>query len=135
MADMKEAYRMYKGGFSCGPIVATFCSNVCGFDEKPARAALAGFAGGMHCGEACSAVIGAVYSLGMYCNQCEYNDDKAADKISKMTEELTTRFKDKHGSLVCRELSASGDMNRCGEYIETCTSIVTELVEADKKDK
>ncbi len=134
MADMKKAYEMYKGGFSCGQIVSTFCSEVCGFDEKAARAALGGFGGGMHCGETCSAVIGGVYSLGMYCNHCEYNDGQAGDKITAMTKAFANGFKEKHGALTCREL-CTNDLHKCGEYIETAQSLVEELVNGDKESK
>lgn len=135
MADMKKAYEMYKAGFSCGQIVATFCSEVCGFDEKIARAALGGFGGGMHQGENCSAVIGAVVSLGLYCNQSEYNDFEAGEKIDAMTKEFTDRFKEKYGSLCCRDLMKADDLHRCGEFIVTAEEIVIELVERDKASK
>ena len=132
MADMSKAYEMYKAGFSCGPIVATFLSETCGFDEKAARAALGGFGGGMYCGETCSAVIGAVYSLGMYCNHCEYNDPQAGDKIAEMTKEFAERFKAKHGSLACRDLSKPADLHKCAEYIDSAEALVKELVERDR---
>lgn len=132
MSDLKKAYEMYLGGFSCGQIVATFCSEKCGFDEKPARAALASFGGGAYCGELCSAIVGGLYSLGMYCNHCEYNDTAAGDKIKKMTGEFTAAFKEKYGSLRCEQLSASRDLHRCAEYIELAESLVSGLVEKDK---
>ncbi|NLW65796.1 MAG: C_GCAxxG_C_C family protein [Clostridiales bacterium] len=133
MADMSKAYEMYKAGFSCGQIVATFLSEICGFDEKAARAALGGFGGGMYCGETCSAAVGAVYSLGMYCNHCEYNDPQAGDKIVAMTKEFTEKFSAKHGSLACRDLCKPTDLHKCGEYIDTAVSLVSELVERDRE--
>lgn len=132
MADMKKAYDMYLGGFHCGQIVATFCSEMCGFDEKAARAALGGFGGGMHRGEVCSAVVGGLYSLGMYCNQCEYNDENAKNKITKMTEEFTAAFLDDYGSLCCRDLCKENDLHRCGDYIKRAEELVTRLIERDK---
>ncbi len=131
MADTKKAYEMYKAGFSCGQIVATFCSEVCGFDDKSARAGLGGFGGGMHRGENCSAVVGAVYSLGMYCNHSEYNDEAAGEKIVAMTKVFTDKFVEKYGSLRCCDLM-NGDLHRCGEFIEFCKDAVTQLVEDDK---
>lgn len=132
MADMKKAYEMYKAGFSCGQIVATFLSETCGFEEKSARAALGSFGGGIHKGEVCSAVVGGLYSLGMYCNHCEYNDEKAKDKIAKMTDEFTSAFIDRHGSLCCRDLCSVNDLHRCGNYINTAEELVKNLVENDK---
>ncbi len=134
MSDKKKAFEMYKAGFNCGQIVATYCSEACGNDEKTARAAIGGFGGGMHCGETCSAVIGAVYSLGVYCNHCEYGDMDANNKIVEMTKELTTRFKDEFGSLRCCDLLDEKDLGRCGNYLMKSTELVKELIERDKQN-
>ena len=131
MADMKKANELYKGGFNCGQIVATFLSETCGFDEREARAGLAGFGGGMHCGENCSAVIGGVYSLGMYCGQRDPGDEAAKKKIGEMTEAFTKAFREKHGSLSCCEL-CTGKLEACASYIETAESTVLGLIAADK---
>jgi len=133
MADMKKAYEMYKAGFSCGQIVATFCSEPCGFDEKAARAALGSFGGGIHRGEVCSAVVGGLYSLGMYCNHCEYGDERAKEKIAGMTDEFTEAFSAKHGSLCCRDLCNTGDLHKCGEYIGTSEELVKKLVASNRQ--
>lgn len=132
MADMKKAYEMYLAGFNCGQIVTTFCSEMCGSDEKAARAALGGFGGGMHRGEVCSAVVGGLYSLGMYCNHCEYNDEQAKNKITKMTEDFTAGFSDEYGSLCCRDLCDMNDLHRCGEYIKKTEELVKNIIENDK---
>ena len=132
MADMKKAYEMYLGGFSCGQIVATFCSEMCGFDEKAARSALGSFGGGIHRGEVCSAVVGGLYSLGMYCHHCEYDDDIAKDKIKRMTDEFTAAFADTYGSLCCRDLCDMNDLHKCGEYINKAEEIIKYLIENDK---
>lgn len=132
MSDMEKAYEMYLSGFSCGQIVATFCSEICGFDEKAARAALSSFGGGAHRGELCSAVVGGLYSLGMYCGHCEYNDEQAKAKIAGMTEVFTQGFIDEYGALSCRELCAENDLHRCGEYIKKAKSLVISLTEADR---
>ena len=129
---MKKAMALYKGGFNCGQIVATFLSGPCGFDEREARAGLAGFGGGMHCGENCSAVIGGVYSLGMYCGQRDPGDEAAKRKIDRMTGAFTGAFREKHGSLSCSEL-CTGKLESCAGYIETAEGIVTELIEEDQK--
>lgn len=131
MADMKKAMALYRGGFNCGQIVATFLSGPCGFDEREARAGLAGFGGGIHCGETCSAVIGAVYSLGMYCGQRDPGDTAAKQKIGEMTEAFTKAFREKHGSLACCEL-CTGELSSCAGYIETAEHLVTELIEGDR---
>lgn len=132
MADMKKAYEMYLAGFSCGQIVATFCSGICGFDEKAARAALSSFGGGAHRGELCSAVAGGLYSLGMYCNHCEYNDEQAKARIADMTDKFTRGFLDEYGALCCRELCAENDLHKCGEYIKKAEALIIGLIEADQ---
>ena len=133
MADMKKATELYKGGFNCGQIVATVLSAPCGFDEREARAGLAGFGGGMHCGESCSAVIGGIYSLGMYCGQRDPGDTAAKEKIGAMTEAFTRAFREKHRSLSCCEL-CTGKLESCAGYIDTAESIALELLEKDQQN-
>ncbi|MEG0778378.1 MAG: C-GCAxxG-C-C family protein [Oscillospiraceae bacterium] len=132
MADMEKTLEMYQAGFNCGQVVATLCSEHCGYDEKLARAAMGGFGGGLRCGETCGAVAGGVYALGMYCNHCEYDDKLTRRKIIEMTKKYTDEFKEKYGALCCRELSPKKDLERCAQYIASSVEIVEKLVDEDR---
>lgn len=134
MADGKKAMEMYKAGLNCGQIVASFCSETCGFDEMSGRAALGGFGMGIHLGEVCGAIVGGIYSLGMYCNHCDYNDDTARYKITRMTSELTSHFLDTYGSICCRDLTSDGNHHRCWELIEQTNALVKDIVTHDKAE-
>lgn len=135
MSNKKKAYELYEAGFNCPQIVATLCSNKCGNDEKTGRAAMGAFASGMNCGEVCGAVSGGLYSLGVYCNHCEYNDTETMEKITDMSKEFTSIFKETFGSLRCNELAPDMDITRCGEYIMKSVDLVNEIIERDKTNE
>lgn len=132
MSDRRKALEMFQSGFNCGQIVSTLESEICGNDEKIARAATGGFGGGMNCGEVCGTVSGSIYSLGVYCNHCEYNDTDSMEKVIDMTNDFTKRFKEEFGSLRCEELAPDLDMSKCGNYIVKAKELVEEIIERDK---
>lgn len=135
MADNKKAMEMYYSGFNCGQIVATFLSEQCGFDEKVGRSALGGFGMGLGNGEICGAIVGGIYSLGMYCNHCEYNDKEAKKKVDYMTKDLISYFLNKYGSLRCVHFTGDGDHNRCWDFIKDTDEFVKKLIEEDQLSK
>ena len=131
MTKDKQALDMYYSGFNCGQIVATFLSETCGFDENDGRAAMGGFGMGLNNGEVCGAIAGGIYSLGMYCNHCEYDDNETRKKIGDMSRDLISYFLNKYGSLRCVHFSGEGDHNRCWDYIRETDEFVRKLIEED----
>jgi len=72
-----------------------------GFALKVAGA----FGGGMaRMGEACGAVTGALMVIGLKYGMTQAKDEEARDKTYKLAQELATRFKERHKSIICRDL-------------------------------
>ena len=99
MASRKEeaVARKRSGRYNCAQSVAcTFCG-LTSLDETTVHRLTGAFGGGMGCGEGtCGALVGAGVILGLL------HEDRAEAK--RRMRELMTRFRERNGSTVCKEL-------------------------------
>jgi C_GCAxxG_C_C family probable redox protein len=76
-----------------------------GLERELALKVAGAFGGGMaRMGETCGAITGALMVIGLKYGMTKAKDEKARDKTYKLAQEFATRFKERHGSVVCREL-------------------------------
>ena len=76
-----------------------------GLERELALRVAGAFGGGMaRMGEACGAVTGALMVIGLKYGMTQAKDEGARDKTYKLAQEFMARFKERHGSMVCREL-------------------------------
>jgi C_GCAxxG_C_C family probable redox protein len=76
-----------------------------GLDRERALKVAGAFGGGMaRMGETCGAVTGAFMAIGLKYGKAKAKDDAARDKTYDLVKEFVARFKDRHGSIVCRDL-------------------------------
>ena len=76
-----------------------------GLERDLALRVAGAFGGGMaRMGETCGAVTGALMVIGLKHGMTQAKDEEARDKTYKLAQELATRFKDRHRSIICREL-------------------------------
>ncbi len=132
-ADREKISELHKNGFSCAQIVAHMCCDLSGIDEKTALAAMGGFGGGLRCGEVCGAVSGGVFTLGLYYPFTD-GSKETKEKITELTKNFITKFKEEFGVLPCRELLASGGRGLCENYMARAIEMVHEIIEGDKKN-
>jgi len=99
------ALELFIGGQFCSQaVLSAFCDDL---DLTPAMALkiASGFGGGMgRLGETCGAVTGAFIALGLHDWQSESASVAEKNKVSDQVREFAARFKEKHGSIVCRDL-------------------------------
>lgn len=133
MADIKKADELHSRGFNCAQVVASLCRDISGADEKTALASMGGFGGGVRCGEICGAVTGGVYSLGLYCPYADGADIEAKAKIAELTKSFTAAFKEKFGTVVCRELIPEDDHSPCVEYMASAAELIHDIIEREKQ--
>ena len=55
-------------------------------------------------GETCGAVTGAFMAIGLKYGMTQAKDEAARDKTYKLAHEFANRFKERHRSIICREL-------------------------------
>lgn len=125
MAHVTKARELFLEGYNCGQSVfAAFC-DVTGMDEKTAlriSSSLGGGFGGAR--EVCGAVSGAALVAGAL-NGYDTPDDMDAKKAhyARVTE-ILNRFREKHDTVICRDLLAGLDVKptpseRTAEYYKT----------------
>lgn len=124
--------------FNCAQTVFSLFATDLGLDEKTAFKIASGFGGGMACAETCGAVTGSYMVIGMkHGHSCPNPERKAATKMKiKRFNEL---FKEKHGTLICKELigfdistpegaSAAAEegifVGKCPEFLKSACDIL-----------
>jgi len=55
-------------------------------------------------GETCGAVTGALMVIGLKYGMTQAKDEAAREQTYKLAQELAARFKERHRSIICREL-------------------------------
>jgi C_GCAxxG_C_C family probable redox protein len=112
-----------------------------GLDRELALKVAGAFGGGMaRMGGTCGAVTGAFMTIGLKYGKVKAEDEGAREQTYELVKEFVTRFKSRHGSIVCRELlgydlsTAEGreEAHHKGLFDTLCPQLVrdaTEIVE------
>lgn len=101
---VEKAKELFKSGYNCSQaVLGVFCEEL-GLDFETAMKLASSFGGGMgRMREVCGTVSGMFMAAGLAFSTAS---DSAAEKGEhyKKIQELAKRFKDKNGSIICREL-------------------------------
>ena len=94
---IKQAADYYNSGMYCSQaVLSAFCEKY-GLDKETAQKISFGFNSGFRCAEVCGAVSGAILVIGL-----KHGDVKETGNIKTL--EYMNQFKEKHGSVICRDL-------------------------------
>jgi C_GCAxxG_C_C family probable redox protein len=92
----------------------------------------------------CGAVTGAYMAIGLKYGKCREDDEAAKEKTYALTQEFAQRFRERNGSVVCRELlgfdmstsegwKAIKEKNLCPtlcpRYVRDATEIVSDILD------
>ncbi len=101
----EKAKQLFLKGYNCAQAVLIAFSDMTGLDEKTSALIASGFGGGIgRMREVCGTLCGAFMAAGIingYDKPADF-DNKA--RTYKMIQELAARFKEKNGSIICKEL-------------------------------
>jgi len=104
MSKVETAVVRFEEGCSCAQAVFSAYAEGLGMDRPTAMKVSAGFGGGMsRLAETCGAVTGAFMALGL---KHGGEEGESREKASQLVREFAARFKQRHGSLVCKGLLA-----------------------------
>lgn len=107
---VEKAERLFKEGYNCSQSVFTAYCDLYGIDEKTALKLSASFGGGMgRMREVCGAVSGMFLVAGMETGTTEGKDNEGKKHNYDTVQFLAEKFKEKHGSIICRELLGLGE--------------------------
>lgn len=133
-----EAKARHDRGFNCCQAVACTYCDLFGMDEETAFKACEAFGAGMGGMEGtCGAVSGAVFLAGLKnsCGDLEMPVSKG--KTYQLSRAITAKFREKNGSLVCRELKGietGTPLRSCEGCILDAAALVEELL-LDQENK
>ena len=101
----EEAKGLFLEGYNCAQAVfCAFCDET-GLDRDMAARLASSFGGGMgRLREVCGTVSGALLALGMLRGYADPKDPQAKADHYRLVQEYARRFRERNGSIVCREL-------------------------------
>ncbi|MCR5261535.1 MAG: C-GCAxxG-C-C family protein [Candidatus Gastranaerophilales bacterium] len=138
MNRKEKAAELFKKGYNCSQsVLGVFCEEL-GLDFDTAMKISSSFGGGMgRMREVCGAVSGMFMAAGL-----AFSDTSASAENKKrqygIVQELAKRFKEKNGSIICRELLAGIEKSdsptpseRTSEYYKKrpCPELVADAVD------
>ena len=130
MADKTKATEYFKNGYNCAQAVLLTVAPEIGMDTETAAAFTSGFGQGMGgtrevCGAVCALIMAASYITG------PNKEDKG--KAKAMSKELMLKFKEIHGSYICKELlglvpcESCKEKHSCLEMMETAVELFNNI--------
>lgn len=144
MSNNEQIAREYfKQGYNCAQSVFLTYAEKYGFDKDTALKLSSSFGGGMgRMREVCGAVSAMFMIAGLEKGYTENNNDEIKGEHYARIQTLAKKFKEKHGTIICRELlGVDADDNPipskrtekyyaerpCEEFIATACNIIDEL--------
>ncbi len=147
MTEKERARQLFLEGYNCAQAVfVSFCHRF-NLDEETAKKLSAGLGGGVgRMREVCGAVSGAAMVLGSVAAPTSGDDAESKKQNYELVREFAERFKERNGSVVCRELlslkvqmeKSAKPQDRTDEYykkrpclkmVEDAAEIVSQLIE------
>ena len=134
----EKAKELFKSGCNCSQaVLGVFCEEY-GLDFETAMKIALSFGGGMgRMREVCGTVSGMFMAIGLIMGSDD-NSNAAKGEHYKRVQELANKFKEKNGSIICRELLQGVDSTntpipaeRNSEYYKKrpCVELVGDAVE------
>lgn len=115
----KIAEDLFRQGYNCAQSVLLAFSDITGLDDTSAAMLASSFGGGLsRMREVCGAVSGAAMVLGIVKGYSDPTDHQAKKAHYHLVQEFARRFKERNGSIVCRELLAGADASVGGDPAE-----------------
>jgi C_GCAxxG_C_C family probable redox protein len=137
----QKAKNLFLNGYNCSQSVLLAFSDLTGLDDETAFKIASSFGGGMgRLREVCGAVSGMFMVAGLLFSKTSLTTNEDKIKHYALIQELAKEFKDKNGSLICRELLSGSFKNvdespcageRTAEYYKKrpCADFVYECAE------
>lgn len=130
---IEKSAQLHSAGYNCAQSVALAFEDITGLDTKVLENVSAPFGGGVgRSQEVCGTVSGMVMVLSLVRNY-DCSDQKQKMALYNEEQVLIKRFKEKHESIVCRELlslaKTRGFKHSCSELIKDAVDILATYLE------
>jgi C_GCAxxG_C_C family probable redox protein len=141
---VEQAIACFQEGFSCSQAVLSTFAPRLGLGRDLALKVSGAFGAGMgRMGETCGAVTGAFMVIGLLHGRTKAEDQETKEKAYALVAELADQFRQRNGSLACRELlgcdlgTPEGRQNahdhglsatRCVKFVRDAAEIVERML-------
>ncbi|MBQ0162069.1 MAG: C_GCAxxG_C_C family protein [Treponema sp.] len=119
-----KAMEYFTSGYNCSQSVFAVFAEMAGVDKSLALKIAQGLGGGMgRQRELCGAVSGMIMAVSSMIGTDDPKDKETKDNLYKVTQKLCQKFREKNGSIVCRELLGFVPMGQSEEALKNKTPI------------
>ncbi len=135
--DKQQVQQGFMKHLSCAQQTLAAVIEELGYDREEAYRLGNGFGGGMMTGDTCGAVTGALMAIGLAYGNTEPGNKAQDDLCREKVAEFQRRFKERHGSTICRELigydfadpKQRQAAKESGKIMDYCADLVVDAVE------
>lgn len=143
-SEVDKAVVHFQDGLNCCQAILLTYGGLLGLARESALRLGTGFGGGMaRHGEVCGAVTGAIMVISIKYGMTKKHDEDARDKTYELVTEFTTKFKEKHKDIICKEIlgcDLTTEEGReqakkedrfntlCPEFVRTAAEILEEIL-------
>lgn len=104
MTKVEKALDLYANNFNCSQAVLTAFAKDFGLSEELTLRLGTAFGGGARNAQMCGAISGALMVLGLKFGHFEAQNQEQKSRNYAISADFTNRFKNKYGSIVCKDL-------------------------------
>lgn len=102
---VEDAVKTFEAGYGCAQSVFATYADFFGMDRETALKLASPLGGGIgRMREVCGAVTGMALLAGLKDGNTNPGDEEARERIYLLVREMSDRFKDENGTIICREL-------------------------------
>jgi len=135
--DKRQVQQGFRNHLSCAQQTLAAVAEQLGYEKEEAYRMANAFGGGMMVGDTCGAVAGALIAIGLAFGNDQPGNKERDDACRAKVAEFQRRFRELHGSTICREMIgydfADPEQRRIaretGKVMEFCPNLVVDAVD------
>lgn len=145
VSRVEEAVKTFESGYTCAQSVFVTYADLFGMDRETALKLSSPMGGGIgRMREVCGAVSSMALLAGLKEGNTDPADEEGKEKIYLLTRQLAEKFKQRHGTIICRELLGIEGMEKsakpsertesyyrtrpCSALVRTAAEIIEEML-------
>ncbi|MBQ9929025.1 MAG: C_GCAxxG_C_C family protein [Lachnospiraceae bacterium] len=148
LSRVEEAVKTFESGYNCAQSVFATYADLFGIDKETALKMSSSMGGGIgRMREVCGVVSAMALLAGLKDGNTDPENEEAKEAIYLLTRQMADKFKEKHGTIICRELLGIDGMEKsakpsertdsyynsrpCSKLVATAAGIVEEMLLED----
>ena len=148
LSRVEEAVKTFESGYNCAQSVFATYADLFGIDKETALKISSSMGGGIgRMREVCGVVSAMALLAGLKEGNTDPENEEAKEAIYLLTRQMADKFKEKHGTIICRELLGIDGMEKsakpsertdsyynsrpCSKLVATAAGIVEEMLLED----